>query len=404
MRNVYTVQVILFSSIFSSCSSTATDPLEHAPRRNILQSVTTTTSISHDESINIEPTEFVSYLRKKSSSKTADIKTSIQRSLNGSKGYKPSSSGKSSKSTAHKGSKSENHGSKFDSSSSSGSIDEAGIETTVEDVEIQHGGEDYNVNDADSNESTIIDGRDENVSESDISSNGASSAPSGKTEDSSTANTESSGHVVPPPPIEAADESSSTTTVRHRTVQLSHPQMSNECMAYSTFFSQAKVQMMDCTVSTDGSIEPDHWELVIDDSSMNDDSNTTTPLFFLRHKMTQLCIPKNPENPDQPFDCFRYSGEGEAIADSINGLVDCDNGFAAKMAQDDSTGSLYLYNTDCINEIEPGDEMDVIFMSYHRGHQSNGTQIVMWGEKIILNMTDLVEQHNFQSEWKFVVV
>lgn len=175
-----------------------------------------------------------------------------------------------------------------------------------------------------------------------------------------------------------------------RTVQLAHPDNTDECMAYIEGLSEQAVQLVQCsTPSSDSSVVPiDHWEVMeVEDG-----------LFNLRHKTSQLCIPMNPESPDQSFDCFRYSGHEVAIADSINGLVDCATGFAATMGMDLETSIMVLYNTDCLEEVEPGHEADVLLMSYGTDGV-NGTQIVVWGEKIILDMPDITAQHNFQSEW-----
>ncbi|KAL3915509.1 MAG: hypothetical protein SGILL_005620 [Bacillariaceae sp.] len=185
-----------------------------------------------------------------------------------------------------------------------------------------------------------------------------------------------------------------------RTVKLLHPSAPDECLAYDATVSQAAVQMVECTTSMIATptrtTQMDLWEIL--------DASSISPFFFLRHKESQLCIPQNPEFPNQPFDCFRYSGDSEAIADSLNGLVDCNSGFAATMGMEEATGSLYLYNQDCLTEIEPGHETDVILMSYRRADGENGTQIALWGERVLLDMHHMVEEHRFQGNWTFMDV
>lgn len=173
------------------------------------------------------------------------------------------------------------------------------------------------------------------------------------------------------------------------------------------------MRMIECSTTTVGN-ELDYWELIMVDNNM----------FLLRHKSSGLCIPKNPEHPDQPFDCFRYSGNSVAIADSFNGLVDCSTDFVATMGWHSTTGSLYLYNTDCMSTStaeaeQSGDRSsnsstaanDVIFMSYQKKHGGGGDnnnetppQVAMWGEQILMTMPHLVQQHNFQALWIMVEV
>jgi hypothetical protein len=360
-----------------------------------------------------------SYLRKSlTDSGIQRQQRSLTRNLGGKSSKSSSSTGKGSKSSKYHESKFENRRS---ASKKSDSATNEGVDsTTPDDTATETATNESNDNNHSGETTTADTSVDDKTDTSDI----AAAPPTDTvvddkpTTDNTVANdkpttdkvvddkTDTSDSVTVPPTEETTEDSSSlppatATATVVRTVQLSHPTMSSECMAHSPKFPQAQIQMINCTTSIDGSTEPDHWEMIVIDNT----NNTTGRLFFfLRHKMTQMCIPQNPEHPDQPFDCFRYSGEGEAIADSINGLVACDSGFAATMVQDDTTGSVYLYNTDCLNEIDTGHEEDVFLMSYHRGHQSNGTQIVMWGENIILNMTELVELHNFQGEWEFIDV
>lgn len=183
-----------------------------------------------------------------------------------------------------------------------------------------------------------------------------------------------------------------------RTVQLSHPADSSGCMAYIDDLDVGAVRMVDCSFpgsGDDGSVLPpiDHWEVL----------DVSEDLFNLRHKSSQLCIPQNPENPDQSFDCFRNSGNGVAIADSINGLVNCSSEFAALIGLQSNTSTVFMYNTGCLNPSEPGH--DFIAMSYKTNDaaDSNPT-IVVWGERIIMDLPGMVEEFNFQSEWMLLDV
>jgi hypothetical protein len=175
-----------------------------------------------------------------------------------------------------------------------------------------------------------------------------------------------------------------------RTVQLLQPHALHECMAYNSTLDLMAVYMVDCSTTAAGSdeIAEDYWEIL----EQGEDT------FNLRHKSSQQCIPKNPENPDEHFDCSRYSATDQVIVDSFNGLVDCASGFAAAFAMDNDSNSLHLTDTDC--DDDNGDEIDILFMSYSRGDSpSNEIQTVVWGEKILLDLTDVVEKNNFQFEW-----
>ena len=176
-----------------------------------------------------------------------------------------------------------------------------------------------------------------------------------------------------------------------RTVQLLQPYSSHECMAYNSSLDLMAVYMIDCS-TTAGSEEvaEDYWEIL-------EEGEDT---FYLRHKSSQQCIPKNPENPDEHFDCSRYSGTDQVIVDSFNGLVDCTNEFAAAFAMDTDSNSLHLTDTDCVDD--NGDELDILFMSYSRGDSStNEIQTVVWAKNTLLDLKDVVEDNNFQFEWIF---
>ncbi|KAG7349084.1 hypothetical protein IV203_011681 [Nitzschia inconspicua] len=182
--------------------------------------------------------------------------------------------------------------------------------------------------------------------------------------------------------------------VHQKTIQMIHLDAPDECLAYDETKSESSVQMIGCSNTVNGT-ELDHWQIIMVDTNR----------FLLRHTVSDLCLPKNPEHPDQLFDCFRYSGDSVAIADSINGLVDCHTEFAATMEWNSISSSLHLYNADCMSQTESHEAgTNVIFMSYKRGHGSNQTQIVMWGEQILMSMPDLVQQHSFQASWIMVEV
>ncbi|KAG7337205.1 hypothetical protein IV203_013851 [Nitzschia inconspicua] len=187
---------------------------------------------------------------------------------------------------------------------------------------------------------------------------------------------------------------SPVTFVPRKTIQMIHVDAPEECIAYDATKSESAVQMIECSNTVNGT-ESDHWQIIMVDTNR----------FLLRHTVSGLCLPKNPEHPDQPFDCFRYSGDSVAIADSINGLADCHTEFAATMEWNSNSSSLHLYNADCLSETDSHEAgSNVIFMSYKRGHGSNQTQIVMWGEQILMSMPDLVQQHSFQASWIMVEV
>jgi len=173
----------------------------------------------------------------------------------------------------------------------------------------------------------------------------------------------------------------------NRTVKILHLDAPNECMTYnSTLDQQFTIYMVNCSTDSEESNDEITWELL---------ETTIEDNFYLRHKSSQQCIPQNPESPGKPFDCDRYSRKDQAIADSINGLIDCTSEFAASFGMNTTTNSLQLTNTDC------SDELNIIFMSYSRRELPNEIQTIVWGEMILLNLSDIIEEHNFQYEWVF---
>lgn len=124
-------------------------------------------------------------------------------------------------------------------------------------------------------------------------------------------------------------------------------------------------------------------------------------VFFLQHKNSGNCIPKNPDRPYQPFDCLQYSGQIRLVADSISGLVDCTSIFAAPLGID-TEGR--IYNADCIDdEMDPfRHDSNILLMTYTQTNGTNATPILVWGERSILERPDEVEQYNIEAEWNIV--
>jgi hypothetical protein len=307
-----------------------------------------------------------------------------------------SSNSKSSKSTKSPVGPKASKSSKSSSLTRSGKSDSIDNARAIDEI---HGADDAVTNDGSAANPTVTE---DSRASQDATTDSSTKTETNDVENSVEGTTDTTESTLSPTSASQADINGTTSSptvspsdaAAVRTVQLLHPDASDECLAYDASIPQASVRMIKCTPTTTDGTHMDHWE-VMDESS---------GLFYLRHKHSQLCIPMNPEFPDQPFDCFRYSGESEAVADSLNGLVDCNSGFAAIIGLDDATGALYLYNEDCLTNIEPGLETDVILMSYRRGHAENGIQIAMWGERILMEMHHLVVQHNFQANWTFVEV
>ena len=167
-----------------------------------------------------------------------------------------------------------------------------------------------------------------------------------------------------------------------------------KCLKYDYAVDNGAIYMTNC--STTNTVNDDHWEIL----------NTTTTegsdLFNLRHKPTQQCIPVNPENPGLPFDCFRYFGMREAIADSFNSLVDCDSDYAAAFERDDSSNLMFMGNSGCREDIfiDPV----VVFMTYSEGELTQGKRVAVWGEKLLLDLEEGTQEYNFRSQWMFADV
>lgn len=137
-----------------------------------------------------------------------------------------------------------------------------------------------------------------------------------------------------------------------------------------TFDSNTTVlDVMDCDEAGDLAV----WEIV---------ESVDPTLMQLRHIESGLCLPENPELPDAAFQCW-IDERNQAIADTINGLVDCSSPFAAFVGFIDETNPNMLYNAICSTG-EIGADSDVILMAYTPPGAS--TQI-LWGEKILVELT-----------------
>jgi hypothetical protein len=117
----------------------------------------------------------------------------------------------------------------------------------------------------------------------------------------------------------------------------------------------------------------------------------TSEVFGLRHN-SGMCLPQNPENPSEPFDCFIPSGPEEALADSIAGLVDCSSPNIAKVGFLNGAENLRLYQHDCI------ESNSVVLMTYFNDGPS---RIVVWAESILLDLSDATASLKLQADWYF---
>jgi hypothetical protein len=105
-------------------------------------------------------------------------------------------------------------------------------------------------------------------------------------------------------------------------------------------------------------------------------------LMQLRHTASGLCLPENPEFPKSAFECWIQEVD-QAIADTINGLVDCSSPYAAFVGFTDADNPSLFYNAVCSTG-EVGADTDVILMSYT---PSGGATQLLWGEKALLELT-----------------
>ena len=178
-----------------------------------------------------------------------------------------------------------------------------------------------------------------------------------------------------------------------RTIRIENSARTGTCMSFNGNAgggnsSTNKVLMSNCTESE----STNRWELL----------HETDELFKIRHKQSQLCLPQNPENPMSFFGCFRFSGSDEALADSINGLIPCNAKYAAILGFVDAYNPMYLYNTDCFSGSSGmgASGTDVGLMSYI--HPESGDSMVLWGEKVLLDMPEYVSSYSLSAEWIFI--
>jgi len=135
-------------------------------------------------------------------------------------------------------------------------------------------------------------------------------------------------------------------------------------------YSDSAMQVVDCALASDKA----YWEMI---------PSSEPSLMQLRHLASGMCLPENPEYPDSAFECW-ISVAGQAIADTINGLVDCSSDYAAFVGFIDPTNPKLLYNAICTTG-EPGADTDVILMAYT---PSGGPTQLLWGEKSLLKLTE----------------
>ena len=154
------------------------------------------------------------------------------------------------------------------------------------------------------------------------------------------------------------------------------------CISYNISDPAAVVEVTDCEQAGETAL----WEVVESESPI---------LFQLRHLDSQLCIPENPQSPDQPFNCWVYD-KTQAIGDTINGLVDCSSPYAAFVGFIDFNNPSFLYNAVCSTG-EIGAETDVVLMAYTH---DNFTQ-VLWGEKLLLDIPKSENPYDLNGNWVF---
>lgn len=134
------------------------------------------------------------------------------------------------------------------------------------------------------------------------------------------------------------------------------------CVSYNT-----TLDVVDCDAAGDSAL----WEVV---------ESADPTLFQLRHIESDLCIPENPESVDEAFNCW-IDEANQAIADTINDLVNCTSPFAAFVGFVDPADPSLLYNAICSTG-EVGADSDVVLMAY----TVDGTTQLLWGEKVLLDL------------------
>ena len=100
------------------------------------------------------------------------------------------------------------------------------------------------------------------------------------------------------------------------------------CISFNT-----SMEVIDCDLAAEYAL----WEVV---------ESEDPELIQVRHLASQLCLPENPESPDKEFNCW-IDEDKQAIADTINGLVDCTSPYAAYVGFIDPANPSLLYNAIC---------------------------------------------------------
>ncbi|KAL3941263.1 MAG: hypothetical protein SGBAC_004353 [Bacillariaceae sp.] len=181
------------------------------------------------------------------------------------------------------------------------------------------------------------------------------------------------------------DVSLSAVTASYPVVQVKmSAQEDNHCMSYTPGSDMIKVE----TCSSDDSTTDrnDIWEVI---SGWNG-------AFKLRHKSSQLCLPQDPDAPGDEFSCFASTGsDGEAMAHRIRGLFDCSSPNVATVGFSDTYNPTTLHLQECASGLSPGKDDDVILMSYVKGEDV----VVVWGEKIMLDLEGIVSNRGMQGSW-----
>jgi hypothetical protein len=166
---------------------------------------------------------------------------------------------------------------------------------------------------------------------------------------------------------EAAEENSDTNTTTIILIKLEAD--NTTCVSYNASLNTSNLEVIACEEAADQGL----WEIL---------ATEDPTLIQLRHVDSGLCLPENPELPDSSFQCW-MDETNQAIADTINGLVDCSSPFAAFVGFIDGANPSLLYNALCSTG-RVGADTDVIMMSYT---PEGGDTQLLWGEKVLLELT-----------------
>jgi len=164
--------------------------------------------------------------------------------------------------------------------------------------------------------------------------------------------------------VNATDDDEWNTAVT-TSILIKSTSANDTCVMYNN----SLLEVVDCDVAGDLGV----WEII---------ESEDPSLMNLRHIASGLCLPENPEFPDSTFDCW-IKEDNQAIADTINGLVDCSTSFAAFVGFTDAGNPTLLYNAICSTDVV-GADSDVILLSYTA---DGAATVLLWGEKILLELT-----------------